>query len=48
MDIPPSWTNWGTFMHDFVFLLSSGVTVFDMDKDREHGMEMGSSGQGLG
>ena len=48
MDIPPSRTNWGTIVHDFVFLLGSGVTVFDVDKDREHGLETGSSGRGLG
>jgi len=44
MDIPSSRTNWGPFVHDFVFLLSSGVTVFDVDKDGEHGLEAGSSG----
>lgn len=48
IDIPPSQTNWGPFVHDFVFLLSSGVTVFDVDKDGEHGLEAGSSGRGLG
>jgi len=38
----------GPFVHDFVFLLSSGVTVFNADKDGEHGLEAGSSGRGLG
>lgn len=44
IDIPPSRANLSPFVHDFVFLLSSGVTVFDVDKDEEHGLEGGLLG----